>query len=168
MGKTLVINMHDVYIKGDILDVAKGNIGIIYNISKETEEELSIDYIDADNKNILRRSEYDACTFFFNINSIWGIKKRESLFKEVCTYLKETGEIYIWDINKERGNFIDNKVEVVLPRNKVKSIVLKNYNPLITCSFEEVKKILEKYYEIVETKMWEDIFFIKGIKKKVT
>ena len=168
MGKTLVINMHDVYIKGDILDVAKGNIGIIYNISKETEEELSIDYIDADNKNILRRREYDACTFFFNINSIWGIKKRESLFKEVYTYLKETGEIYIWDINKERGNFIDNKVEVVLPRNKVKSIVLKNYNPLITCSFEEVKKILEKYYEIVETKMWEDVFFIKGIKKKVT
>ena len=168
MGKTLVINMNNVYIKGDILDVAKENTGIIYNISKETEEELSIDYIDADNKNILRRREYDACTFFFNINSIWGIKKRESLFKEVCAYLKETGEIYIWDINKERGNFIDNKVEVVLPRNKVKSIVLKNYNPLITCSFEEVKKILEKYYEIVETKMWEDIFFIKGIKKKVT
>lgn len=168
MGKTLVINMKDIYIEGDILDVAKENTGIIYSISKETEEELSIDYVDAGNKNILRRSEYDACTFFFNINSIWGIKKRENLFKEVYNYLKETGEIYIWDINKELGKFIDNKVEVVLPGNKVKNIVLKNYNPLITCSFEEVKKNLEKYYEIEETKMWEDIFFIKGVKKKAT
>jgi hypothetical protein len=168
LGKTLVIDMQDVYIKGDILDVAKENTGIIYSISKETEEELSIDYINANNKNILRRKEYDACTFFFNINSIWGIKRRENLVKEVYTYLKEKGEIYIWDIKKERGDFIDNKVEVMLPRDKVKNIVLKNYNPLITCSFEEIKKILEKYYEIEETKMWEDIFFIRGIKKKAT
>jgi len=168
LGKTLVINMQEVYIKGDILDVAKENTGIIYNISKRTEEELSIDYIDANNKNILRRSKYDACTFFFNINSIWGIKRRESLFKEVYSYLKENGEIYIWDIKKERGDFIDNNVEVMLPRNKLKTIELKNYNPLITCDFEEIKKILEKYYEIEETKMWEDIFFIRGVKKKVT
>ena len=44
MGKTLVINLEDVNIQGDILDVGENNLGIIYNISKEVLEEISIDY----------------------------------------------------------------------------------------------------------------------------
>ena len=43
---------------------------------------------------------------------------------------------------------------------------LKNYNPIATCKFEEIKKILEKYSDIKESKVWEDIFFIRAVKKK--
>lgn len=164
MGKTLVINMNDVHIEGDILDVSGENTGVIYNMSKEVEDELSIDYVNEDSRYELKKSKYDACTFFFNLNNIWGARKKESIIREVSSYLNEDGKIYIWDVNKERGEIIDNKVKVLLPNQKVKEVDFKNYNPLITCNFEEVKKILEKYYKIEETKVWEDIFFIKGVR----
>lgn len=164
MGKTLIINMKDVSLEGDILDVAGDNAGVIYNISKEIEDEISVDYVDGENKNLLSKRKYDACTFFFNLNSIWGSRKKEDIIKEVSSYLNEDGRIYIWDINKERGKIIDNKVKVILPKESVKEVTLRNFNPMITCSFKELEKIIEKYYIIEETKVWEDIFFIRGRK----
>lgn len=165
MKKTLVINMKGFKIEGNILDVSEENTGVIYNISKETESELSIDYVDSQSKNVLKRRLYDACTFFFDLNSIWGTRKKENIIKEVYQYLNEDGRIYIWDIKKERGSLIDNKIKVVLPNDKIKEVIFKNNNPLITCSVEEVSKIVEKYYEIEEKKTWEDVFFIMAKKK---
>lgn len=164
MGKTLIINMKDVIIEGDILDVAGNNTGIIYNISKEVEDEISVDYVDGESRRELKSRKYDACTFFFNLNRVWGGRKKESIIREVSSYLNKGGMVYIWDINKERGKIIDNKVKVILPNEKVKEIEFKNFNPMITCSYEEIKKILEKYCEIEETKIWEDIFYIKAKK----
>ena len=62
------------------------------------------------------------------------------------------------------NNLFNDKVVYSDINEKVKEIEFKNYNPLLTCSFEEVKKILEKYCKIEETKVWEDIFFIKAKK----
>lgn len=168
MGKTLIINMRDVKLEGDVLDVASDNKGVIYNIYKEIDDELSIDYVDESNRQILRNRKYDACTFFFNLNSIWRNSRKEHLIREVSQYIKNYGLVYIWDVNKERGKVIDSKVKIVLPGDKVKEFEFRNMNPILTSSLEEVKKILEKYYEIEETKVWEDIFFIKGMKKKLT
>lgn len=168
MGKTLVINMKDVKLEGDVLDVASDNRGVIYNIYKEIDDEISIDYVDDSNRNILKRRKYDACTFFFNLNSIWRASKKEALIKEVTQYVKDDGCLYIWDVNKERGKLIDSKVRILLPGDKTKDFSFRNMNPLLTSELDEVKKILEKYYEIEETKVWEEIFFIKGIKKKST
>lgn len=50
MGKTLVINLEDVIFQGDILDVGEKNLGIIYNISKEAKDEISLDYVSSDSK----------------------------------------------------------------------------------------------------------------------
>lgn len=166
MGKTIFINMNNVKIKGDILDLSSDNSGIIYNISKDVEEELSIDYVNSENRSVLEERKYDACTFVFNFNNILGGRKKAKVIKDVIKYLKDDGEIYIWDVNKEGGRFIDYKVNVALPNGNIKNVVLKNYNPLATCSFEEIRKILEKYSDIEETKVWEDIFFIKAVKKK--
>lgn len=168
MGKTLIINMTEVKLEGDILDVASDNKGVIYSIYKEIDDEISIDYVDESNRNILRSRRYDACTFFFNLNSIWRAGKKDALIKEVTQYIKDDGMLYIWDVNKERGKVIDSKVKIVLPGDKIKEFEFRNMNPILTSSLEEVKKILEKYYKIEETKVWEDIFFIKGIKKKLT
>lgn len=166
MGKTIVINMNDFHIEGDILDLSRDNSGIIYKISKEVEEELSVDYVDVDNRNALKRRKYDACTFFFNLSDIWGNRRKEGLIKEVCGYLKEQGEIYIWDVNKDSGGFLDYKINAILPNGEIKEVGINNYNPLLNCKFEEIKKILEKYAKIEETKLWEDVFFIKAIKNK--
>ena len=163
MGKTIILNLSGVKLSGDVLDVGE-SYGVIYNISKDAIDEVSIDLLegDIDEKKITQK--YDTCTIFFYLSNLWMESSRADLIKEVNKLIKVGGEIYIWDINKERGKIIDNKVKVILPNEKVKEIEFKNYNPLLTCSFEEVKKILEKYCKIEETKVWEDIFFIKAKK----
>ena len=50
MGKTLVINLEDINLKGDVLDVGQENFGVIYSISKEVEAELSLDYVFSNDK----------------------------------------------------------------------------------------------------------------------
>ena len=164
MGKTLIINLQDLNLQGDILDVGEENFGVIYNISKEVQNEISVDYVSSENKENLAHRKYDACTFFFNLNKIWSNLERESLVKEVMHYIKSNGEILIWDINKERGKVFNNKVMVVMPNGKSKEFSIKNLNPFATFNIDDMKKILEKYFKIEETKAWEDIFFIKGTK----
>lgn len=167
MGKTLVINLDDVKFKGDILDVGEKNLGIIYNLSKEAKDEICLDYVSDDTKIELKDRKYDACTFFFELNKIWTSLEKEKLIREISSYIKENGEIFIWDINKERGKLFNNKIKIILPNDKVKEFTFKNLNILLNSNIEEIKKILEKYFEIVETKSWEDIFFIKGKKQNI-
>jgi hypothetical protein len=166
MGKTLVIDLEDVCLQGDILDVGEKNLGIIYNISKDAEEELSLDYVDNNSKINLKSRKYDACTFFFDLNKIWTSFEKERLIKEMSSYIKDSGEIFIWDINKERGKVFNNKIKVILPKGRVKEFTFKNLNILLSSNIEEIKKILVKYFKIEEVKAWEDVFFVRGTKLK--
>lgn len=164
MNKVLILNMEHLKLEGDILDVTSENAGIIYSLSKEVEEELSVDYVEEESE--LEKKKYDVCTFFFNLNNVNGGLKKESLIKKITESLKDNGSIYLWDMNKTRGEVVDYKIKVILPNNKIKEGVIKNLNPLISCNFEEIKKILSKYYIIKEEKQWEDVFFLNGVKKK--
>ena len=65
MGKTIIINLEKVNINGDVLDVGEKNLGIIYNLTKEAQEEMSLDYVNNETKLELKNNTYDACTFFF-------------------------------------------------------------------------------------------------------
>lgn len=164
MNKVLILNMEHLKLEGDILDVTSENASVIYSLSKEVEEELSIDYVEEESE--LEKKKYDVCTFFFNLNNVNGVLKKESLIKKITESLKDNGSIYLWDMNKTRGEVVDYKIKVILPNNKIKEGVIKNLNPLISCNFEEIKKILSKYYIIKEEKQWEDVFFLNGVKKK--
>ena len=164
MNKVLILNMEHLKLEGDILDVTSENAGVIYSLSKEVEEELSVDYVEEESE--LEKKKYDVCTFFFNLNNVNGGLKKESLIKKVTESLKDNGSIYLWDMNKTRGEVVDYKIKVILPNNKIKEGVIKNLNPLISCNFKQIKKILSKYYIIKEEKQWEDVFFLNGVKKK--
>lgn len=163
MGKTIVLNLSDVNLKGNILDVGE-SFGVIYNISKDIMNEISVDYINAENDNNLKEEEYDTCTMFFCLSNIWNNSTRFKLIEEVSKYIKSGGELFIWDINKEVSNMINNKIVAVLPSGKYKEFEFKNLNPIIKSNIEENEKLLEKYYKIEETKLWEDIHFIRGKK----
>ncbi|WP_411168843.1 hypothetical protein ACH36K_17345 [Clostridium sp. MB05] len=163
MGKTIVLNLSDVKLNGDILDVGE-SFGVIYNISKDVMDEISVDYVGAENSNRLKEEDYDTCTMFFHLSKLWNNSSRLKLIEEVTKYIRVGGSIYIWDINKEIKSIVNNKIMAVLPSGKVREFEFKNLNPLIKSDMEENKKFLEKYYEIEETKLWEDIHFIKGIK----
>ena len=165
MGKTIILNLSGVKLLGDVLDVGE-SYGVIYNISKDTIDEVCVDLLEGsiDEKGI--QGEYDVCTIFFYLSNLWRESARVQLINEVSKLIKVGGEIYIWDINKEMGEVSNNKVMAVLPSGKIKGFEFKNLNPISTSNIDNTKKMLENMYSIKEEKLWEDIFFIRGEKIK--
>ncbi len=163
MKKTIILNLENIKIEGDILDVACENSGIVCSFSEEAKEEMALDKAYDDIESI-KDKKYDACTFFFNLNSLWTLNKKEALIDEVSECLKDNGEIYIWDINKNVGELVDSKLRVLLPNGKIDEYNIKNNNIFSSSNYEETKSILEKTFVIEETKVWEDVYFIKGVK----
>lgn len=165
MGKTIILNLSGVKLSGDVLDVGE-SYGVIYNISKDAIDEVSIDLLegDIDEKKVIQK--YDTCTIFFYLSNLWMESSRADLIKEVNKLIKVGGEIYIWDINKEMGEISNNKVMTVLPSGKIKEFEFKNLNPISKSNIDDTKKLLSDTYSIKEEKLWEDIFFIKGEKIK--
>lgn len=165
MGKTIILNLSGVKLLGDVLDVGE-SYGVIYNISKDTIDEVCVDLLEGsiDEKSI--QGEYDVCTIFFYLSNLWRESARVQLINEVSKLIKVGGEMYIWDINKEMGEVSNNKVMAVLPSGKIKEFEFKNLNPISTSNIDNTKKMLENMYSIKEEKLWEDIFFIRGEKIK--
>ncbi|MCI9070166.1 hypothetical protein [Clostridium sp.] len=165
MGKTIILNLSGVKLTGDVLDVGE-SYGVIYNLSKDTIDEVSVDMLEGtiDEKNTY--GEYDTCTVFFYLSSIWRDSNKFNLIKEASKLVKVGGEIYIWDINKEIGEVSNNKVMAVLPSGKTKEFEFKNLNPLSKSNIDDTKKMLSNIYDIKEEKVWEDIFFIRAEKIK--
>ncbi|MBQ6820525.1 MAG: hypothetical protein IJO26_04425 [Clostridium sp.] len=163
MGKTIILNLSDISLKGNILDIGE-SFGVIYNISKDIMDEISVDYVSSDSEIKLVEEEYDTCTMFFCLSNLWNNPSRFRLIDEIGKYIKPGGELYIWDINKESREIINNKIIAVLPSGRHKEFEFKNLNPIIKSNIEENKKLIEKYYIIEETKLWEDIHFIRGKK----
>ena len=165
MGKTIILNLSGVKLSGDVLDVGE-SYGVIYNISKDAIDEVSIDLLEGDKDEKKITQKYDTCTIFFYLSNLWMESSRADLIKEVNKLIKVGGEIYIWDINKEMGEISNNKVMTVLPSGKIKEFEFKNLNPISKSNIDDTKKLLSDTYSIKEEKLWEDIFFIKGEKIK--
>lgn len=165
MDKVIILNLTNVEIKGDTLDVGE-SYGVIYNLSKDIDEEVSVDYVDENEEETLAAGNYDNAAIFFSLSSIWRDGVREKLIKKVSKTLKADGYIYIWDINKRFGEVISDKIRAILPSGKVKAFEFKNINPICISNLDDTKKLLEGEFEIKEEKEWEDIFFIKGKKKE--
>ena len=60
----LVINMKDVKFGGNTLDVGNDNYGVIYNILKGEEDEISVDYYSEDLSNQYKNFYDNGVTFF--------------------------------------------------------------------------------------------------------
>ena len=165
MGKTIILNLSGVKLLGDVLDVGE-SYGVIYNISKDTIDEVCVDLLEGSIYEKSIQGEYDVCTIFFYLSNLWRESARVQLINEVSKLIKVGGEIYIWDINKEMGEVSNNKVMAVLPSGKIKEFEFKNLNPISTSNIDNTKKMLENMYSIKEEKLWEDIFFIRGEKIK--
>ena len=162
MKKQLVIDMSDLDMEGDILDVAKENTGIIYDISKEIEQEISVDYVEDESKRLLKGRKYDICTMFFNLNNLYFNWERERLLRDITKYIKNNGKIYVWDINKKRMQIVRDKINIITSFNSIKQGEIVNNNLFSSCNYDKILEIMKKYFIIKEAKTWQDMFFIEG------
>lgn len=165
MMKTIIINMSNVSIKGDVLDVGE-SYGVIYNLYKDIEEEISVDYVDEKNVGDLIESNYDTCTMFFSLSSIWRESRKLQLIKDVSGLIKPGGDLYIWDINKEIGEVFNNVIRTILPSGSTKEFEFKNLNLILKSNIDDTKRMLNDNFTVIEEKLWEDIYFIRGQKVK--
>ena len=101
---------------------------------------------------------------FFSLSSKWREGARTNLIKDTSKLIKEGGEIYIWDINKDFGEIFNNKVMALLPSGKIKEFEFKNLNPVSKSNIDETKEMLKNEYLVVEEKCCENIFFLKAKK----
>jgi len=162
MGKRIILNLQETKLEGDILDVGE-SFGVIYNLSKDVIGELAIDFVE-DNSIEDDYGSYDVCTMFFHLSKMFSMISKQRLIEDVTKYLKPGGEIFIWDINKDSKEMIKNEIITVLPAGNIKEFEFKNLNPLTKSSIEINEKLLEKSFEIEETKVWEYVHYIKAIK----
>ncbi|ENK0837379.1 class I SAM-dependent methyltransferase [Clostridium botulinum] len=162
----IVINMENEIFRGNLLDVGTDNYGIIYNIYKQYNEDSNLEYINgAEEKENIKEGYYDNCILLFSFSNIFFKKNRMSLIRDIYRYLKEGGNVYIWDIDKKLKETFNGKIKILLPGEKVKNISIKDLNLLKDSSVDTTIKLLDPYFEIKDLKSSDGVYYIKGKKK---
>lgn len=164
--KEIVINMENEIFRGNLLDVGTDNYGIIYNIYKQYNEDSNLQYIDgAEEKENIKEGYYDNCILLFSFSNIFFKKNRMNLIRDIYLYLKEGGNVYIWDIDKKIKETFNGKIKILLPGEKIKDISIKDLNVLKDSSIDTTVKLLSPYFEIQDLKSSDGVYYIKGTKR---
>ncbi|MDT8715215.1 hypothetical protein IAI10_00775 [Clostridium sp. 19966] len=167
---TVEIDMNEIVIKGDIIDIGDENYGVIYNLCRETEEtskdEIAVEYLCKEDEDIIISESYDVVSLFFSIGKLNTLSSRKRFIESALKYLKSRGEIMIWDIKKPRGCIINLNITTKLPNNKTKKIKIRKLNPFVSITAENTKRIIENYFDIVDTKENDEIFYIRAKRKE--
>ena len=125
----LVINMKDVKFGGNTLDVGNDNYGVIYNILKGEEDEISVDYYSEDLSNQYKNF-YDNGVTFFSLSQLATKGERDMVLKEIWQNLKVGGNLYIWDREKRVKEIIKDNINVLMPDGTTKEFKFSNINTL--------------------------------------
>jgi ribosomal protein S8 len=162
----IVIDLETELLEGNVLDVGVDNKGIVYQMCKSSEDELSVDYIEKDkDEKYKNEGFYDTAVLFFTINKFNFIHKKK-LLGEIYEYLKEEGEIKIWDVDKNNRTPARVNLKVLLPGKKEKKLRIRDFNIVKDSSKESIIKLLAVKFDIIEMRTTNNIYYIKGRKKK--
>lgn len=168
MSKEIFINLEREAFLGNVLDVGFDNHGIVYEICKNVDDDIVVDYVGGDDeKERIEECFYHSCVIFFSLSNILNKKLKSKFIQEIATFLKADGILYLWDVDKPRFKISKVKLKVVVSKNKIKDITVKILNPLIDSACETICKLLEPYFNIVDLKRTDKIYFIKAQKRGV-
>lgn len=169
MANDIFINMEREVFMGNVLDVGFDNYGIVYNVCKEYDYDINIEYLNGcDEKKYIENNYYDSCVIMFSLKNILFKANKKKIIKEIYSYLKDDGYIYIWDVDKGYKNTVNTKVKIAIPEQKIKEITIKDYNVFQDNSKESIVKLLKPYFDIIDLKCSNNIYYIKARKKKVS
>lgn len=164
--KEIFINMEKECFKGNVLDIGTDNYGIIYSLYKQFNDDIAVDYIEGQEKKVeIPKGTYDNCVLLFSLNNIWLKHKRKNFIKEIYDYLDEGGLLHIWDIDKSYKKIFNGKIRIVLPNRSIKEINILDMNIFKDISKDSTIKLINQYFEIIDLKVSDNIYYIKGIRK---
>ncbi|MBA5851887.1 class I SAM-dependent methyltransferase [Clostridium sp. cel8] len=164
--KEIFINMENEIFRGNLLDIGLENNGIIYNIYKEFNHGINLEYIRGqDGEKNIQKGSYDICILLFSFGSIWSKNKRKSIIEHIHRYLNRDGMLYIWDIDKKVGRIFNGDIKILVPGKKLRTIKIRNFNLIEDSSKETTLKLIEKYFELKEYNFTNDVYHIKAQNK---
>lgn len=99
MVREVILDMSNINFKGNTLDVGINNYGIIYNILKQTESEISVDYY-VENFNGEYRNQYDNGVLFFSLSQLHKNEVEDVV--KIYGAMWDLEETYIYGIEKSK------------------------------------------------------------------
>lgn len=163
VDKDIYIDMQNEVFTGNVLDVGLNNYGIIYNLYKFQNENAAVEYIQGkDEKQYIENNCYDNCVLLFALSNLWLKSGKKNLIEDMSKFLKNDGILHIWDIDKSFSNLFRGKIKALLPDNSIKEINITDLNILKNCSKEKTIKLLEQYFEIIDLKDYDKVYYIKA------
>lgn len=164
--KELFINMENEIFRGNLLDIGLENTGIIYNIYKEFNHGINVEYISGeDEREEIKEGYYDLCILLFSFNKIRTKSKKRTIIEHIHKYLNGNGMLYIWDIDKKPGKIFNGDIKILIPDKKLKVIKIRDFNIASDNSKESTVSIISKYFELKEYNFTDDIYYIKAKNK---
>ncbi|ERI90131.1 hypothetical protein HMPREF1982_04071 [Clostridiales bacterium oral taxon 876 str. F0540] len=164
--KEIFINMQNEIFTGNVLDIGTDNYGIIYSLYKQYNDEGSVEYVHGkEEKNFIAKDEYDNCIMLFSLRNIWLKNKKKYFLKDISSFLRENGVLHIWDIDKGYSKIFRANIKVMVSERKLKDIKISDFNALKDNSKESTIKLLKDYFEIIDLKASDNIYYIKAKKK---
>lgn len=152
--------------RGNILDIGLENHGIFYNIYKQYNDDVNVEYLSGkEEKDKINEDFYDSCILFFSFSSIWFKRRKKGFIADIYRYLNKDGMLYIWDIDKGYGKLFNGRLKIVIPESKIRQINVKDVNILKNTSKESTIKLLEGFFDILDSKSSDGIYYIKAKKK---
>lgn len=162
------IDMRNIDLSGNILDIGLESCGIIYNIYKlkNNESKFETEYIEGSKKiEVAEENYYDCCINFFTFRFIFFPNEKIRYLNRIYEVLKDKGYLYIWDIDKGFGKTFSGKIRVMLPDRRIMTLNFTDNNILKVCSMKDTIKLVEQKFEVIDTRAWDGIYFIKARKK---
>lgn len=166
MGKEIFINLEKEVFIGNVLDIGFENYGVVYELCKNIDDDIAVDYVTAkDSKNNIENNFYDSCVIFFSLFSAANRNAKKHIIKEAYDFISSDGTLHLWDINKPRFKTSNIRLKIVVPNKILKTVQIKALNPFTDASYESTMKVLKPYFNIIDLKHSNDIYYIKAQKK---
>lgn len=168
LKKQVFINMEKEIFRGNVLDIGLENYGIVYNIYKEYNDKVNVEYVNGkEEQEKIKENFYDSCIMLFSFSSLWFKKDKKKFIRDIYRYLAKDGLLYIWDIDKGYRKIFNSVIKILAPGRKLKKIKIKDLNIFKDSSRENSVKLLEEYFEILDLKASDGIYYIKAKKKSL-
>lgn len=166
MKEEIFINLEQEFFNGNVLDIGFCNKGIVYNLFKKYDFNDEINYINGEQcKDEIEEDFYDNCILFFSLSNIMLSNNKEKLIQDIYKYLKEDGNLYIWDIDKPFTKGFNAKIKILLPNKEIKKINIIDFNILKNASKENTVELLKNKFDIIDLKSSQNIYYLRAKRK---
>lgn len=165
-SKEVNIDIKNEMLEGDVLDIGASNYGIIYNLYKQHNKDISVEYVHGkEEKNSIEKKSYDNCIMLFSLSSLWLKLRRRALLRDINEFLKQDGILHVFDVDKGYLRFFKNKIKLLLPESSSKQILITDLNIFKDISMKSTVRLIEQYFEIIDLHCQDNVYYIKAKKR---